>query len=197
MYSGINILLSAYCVILFITNSNGQNIHFGVGGDIVISGWSEEYNNLRSTLSYAIGPVAQYSLRDRLKLGTGILYGPVRTRVKETNKKGYITVSTIQVPIYADYQLVERISVHAGLQPSAILSAKLKIKEGSGKGTHNESDEYASVNFALIFGVMVGVTDNITALFRFDQGLPDIETAHSNLEARTRCFHFGIRYWIR
>lgn len=181
-----------------IATSSAQEIKLGAAGFLASTNWTQEADDAKARAVLGIGGAAQYQIKDMLSVGAELMYSSIGPKIVDDGDglSGRFTIKVIQIPLFASYEVINDLQVHAGLQPAILLSAKAIIEDGPSEGTYDFSDEYGSLNVDFILGGSYDITDKITALLRINAGLIDLETERESRDYKSTGVQIGVRYWF-
>jgi opacity protein-like surface antigen len=181
-----------------ISTSSAQDVKLGAAGFLGTTNWSKEYDDAKTRAVLGIGAAGQYAINDKLSVGAELMYSSVGPSITDDGDgfEGRVAIRTIQIPLFASYEIIDKLEVHAGLQPAAILSVDAHITSGPDEGTYDLSENYGSFNMDFILGGSYDITDNLTGLLRINQGLVDVEKERESRDFKTTGIQLGIRYWF-
>ncbi len=97
----------------------------------------------------------------------------------------------LSIPLLATYAVMPELMVHAGLQPSILLSANQKYDDDK----FDIKDEFSSLDFSLVFGGEYTIQEQIAAGLRLTLGLNDIADGDVG-EARNRVIQLYAIYFF-
>lgn len=113
----------------------------------------------KARIGFVVGAFAEYSLSEKFALTGDVLYSQQGNvlKFKEAKGKEISKYDYINVPILANYYIVEGLAVKAGIQPGFVMSAKWKStdyaeKENNGKGDINKKS-YESFDLSIPVGL--------------------------------------------
>lgn len=179
-----------------VATSSAQDVKLGAAGFLGTTNWTKEYDDAKTRAVLGIGAAGQYSLTDKLNVGAELMFSSIGPKIAD-NGDGYsgrFSIKTIQIPLFASYQVIDKLQVHAGLQPAMILSVNAVLDDEPDK--IDLSENYGSFNMDFILGGSYDITENITALLRVNQGLVDVETERESRDFKSTGIQVGIRYWL-
>lgn len=181
-----------------ITTSSAQDVKLGAAGFLATTNWSKEYNDSKTRAVLGIGAAGQYSLTDKLAVGAELMFSSIGPKIYDNGDgfSGRFSIPTIQLPLFASYQVIDKVQVHAGLQPSILLSVNAIIDDEGDKDKYDLSEDYGSFNMDFILGGSYDITENLTAMLRINQGLIDVETERESRDFKTTGIQLGVRYWL-
>lgn len=189
-------LLAACMIFSCVATSSAQDVKLGAAGFLGTTNWTKEYDDAKTRAVLGIGAAGQYSLTDKLNVGAELMFSSIGPKIAD-NGDGYsgrFSIKTIQIPLFASYQVIDKLQVHAGLQPAMILSVNAVLDDEPDK--IDLSENYGSFNMDFILGGSYDITENITALLRVNQGLVDVETERESRDFKSTGIQVGIRYWL-
>lgn len=185
-------LFSFIFLIAFLPFMICQDLAFGAKLGINFAGWSSNADDVGTRLGWHLGGTATYPLQEALSARGELLFSMQGVRSTDDDIEGRSSQLYLSIPLLADYAITEAASVHAGFQPSFLLSAKQKITEPN-KRTVDVGDEFTSLDFAFVFGGEYQVQEMINVGLRVVLGLSDIIT-YDEGEAKHRVVQLFGRY---
>ena len=192
-------MLFGVCMILSCMSSSfAQDIKLGATGFLGVTNWTKEYNDAKSRAVLGLGASGQYTLTDKLSLGAELIFSSIGPKIDDPEDDffGHFSIKTIQIPLFASYNVVDKLHVQAGFQPALILSVNAIIDNEPNEGKYDLSEDYRSMNMDFILGTAYDITDNITGFLHINQGLIDVETDRETRDFRSTGMQLGVRYWL-
>jgi hypothetical protein len=173
-----------------------QNVKLGVAGFFGTTNWSEKYDDAGTRAVLGLGAAGQYAINDKFSLGAELMYSAIGPTIKDDGDgfSGKVSIPVIQIPLLASYEVMDKLRVHAGLQPAMILSVNAVLDGESDK--IDLSDNYGSFNMDFLIGASYDITEDLTGVFRINQGLVDVETERESRDFKTTGIQLGVRYWL-
>lgn len=117
-----------------------------------------------------------YKLSDPFAITAGALVSMQGTNFKDTDyeKDAKTTLTYLNIPILANYEILPGLAVKAGLQPGFLLSAKSKGKEEFGGGwveyEHSGTEGMKKVDLSIPLGLSYQISDFVIDA-RYNLGL--------------------------
>jgi hypothetical protein len=153
--------------------------------------WGETDNNPKLVLRGSLGFQAERLLSEKFMAGGGIsfalkgtayegdvtYYNSTTFTFEETNVKYTKILSYIDVPLYVKYLASDKLKVLIGLQPSFMLSAKIKNDDNARKAfptlpkTEDAKDYYTPLDLAVLAGPQYQVSDRLAVQLLIVPGL--------------------------
>lgn len=165
------IFLCISCVSL-----TAQSITLGPKAGLNIDSWSSSFTNISSRIAFHLGGFGELEMNDKIGARAELLYSTLGAKTTSPTSPGKIVLSAISIPLLVTFKPAEKIHVHGGLQPSLILNAKSVITSGPNEGTHDNNDDFGSLDVAFILGGEYDITDQVSAGLRFQIGINDMLT---------------------
>ena len=116
----------------------------------------------------AAGAVAEYGVSDKFGVSMGLIYSQQGCKFEKSVGGGKCNMDYLNIPILAQYYVIDGLAIKAGIQPGCLVSAKIKgSKDGSGsiKEHCNKFDvaipiglSYEYQNFVLDARYNIGLT---------------------------------------
>ncbi len=157
-----------------------------------------DYEDSKMKLGLVAGAEFGYQVMDPLAITAGALVSMQGAGVKDHGSMtDYSTTLTyLNVPILANYQIIPGLSVKAGLQPGFLLSAKTKYKVNGEKHDVSGTDGYKKVDFSIPLGLSYEISDFVIDA-RYNLGLTKISDAdHSDHSSKNSVFMLTVGYKI-
>ena len=182
-----------------ITTSSAQDVKLGAAGNLGTTNWSREYNDASTRVVFGLGVAGEYAITEKLNVGAELLYSSIGPKIDDPEDDffGRVSIPNIQIPLFASYEVIDHLRIHAGLQPAFILSVNAVLTNDPYNGEkYDLSENYGSFNMDFILGASYDITDNLAGLLRINQGLVDVETERETRDFKTTGIHLGVRYWL-
>jgi hypothetical protein len=166
-------IITILCLLTYFTiNLSAQEIAFGAKAGLNISSWNTNADDTGARLAYHLGVVGQYPLNEGLSANAELLFSSQGVKSTDNQNPGRSVFNYIGVPLFVGYEITPDISVHGGIQPSFLLSAKTIYTDIN--RDVDIKDEFSGLDFALIFGGEYMVQEQVFAGLRFAFGMNDI-----------------------
>ena len=166
-------------------------------------------DNAKVKVGFTAGAEAEYQLTKQLSLSAGALFsmqGAKSTTVfrevdnttkeiREVDIKNTMEFDYINVPILANYYIIEGLAVKLGIQPGFNIIAKRKRTDGVEKESKNLSDlgvDVKKVDISIPIGVSYEFNDFVVDA-RFNLGLTEVADA---VKSKNRVFQITFGYQI-
>lgn len=166
-------------------------------------------DNAKVKLGFTAGAEAEYQLTKQLSLSAGALFsmqGAKSTTVfrevdnttkeiREVDIKNTMEFDYINVPILANYYIIEGLAVKLGIQPGFNIVAKRKRTDGVDKVSENLKDlgvDVRKVDFSIPIGISYELNDFVVDA-RFNLGLTEVADA---VKSKNRVFQITFGYQI-
>ncbi len=134
----------------------------------------------------AAGAVAEYGVSEKFGVSLGLLYSQQGCKFKVEDEKWNLKLDYLNIPILAQYYVVDGLAIKAGIQPGFLLSAKNdgeKIKEYCNK-----------FDFAIPVGLSYEIS-NLVIDARYNIGLTKIyKKSEADSKANNSVFQFTLGY---
>lgn len=192
-------IFSLACMVLScVATSSAQEVKLGAAGFLASANWTSKASDSKARAVVGLGGAAQYQIKDMLSIGAELMFSSIGPAIIDDGDgfSGRFSLKTIQIPLFASYEVMDKLQVHAGFQPALILSANAIIKNEPKNDKYDLSEDYRSMNMDFILGGSYDITDQITAMLRINQGLVDIETDRESRDFKTTGIQIGVRYWL-
>lgn len=166
-------------------------------------------DNAKVKVGFTAGAEAEYQLTKQLSLSAGALFsmqGAKSTTVfrevdnttkeiREVDIKNTMEFDSINVPILANYYIIEGLAVKLGIQPGFNIVAKRKRTDGVDKVSKNLSDlgvDVRKVDISIPIGVSYEFNDFVVDA-RFNLGLTEVADL---VKSKNRVFQITFGYQI-
>ena len=166
-------------------------------------------DNAKVKVGFTAGAEAEYQLTKQLSLSAGALFsmqGAKSTTVfrevdnttkeiREVDIKNTMEFDYINVPILANYYIIEGLAVKLGIQPGFNIVAKRKRTDGVDKVSKNLSDlgvDVRKVDISIPIGVSYEFNDFVVDA-RFNLGLTEVADL---VKSKNRVFQITFGYQI-
>ncbi len=119
----------------------------------------------------------QFSTKGTVYKGTADYYDPITFNLQTISIKYNKVLGYIDVPLYIKYVASQKLYLVAGLQPSILLSAKIKNDEGAQKAypglpeKEDAKDYYNTFDLALILGPQYEINEKFFVQLLYNAGL--------------------------
>lgn len=119
----------------------------------------------------------QFSTKGTVYKGTADYYDPVTFNLQKIAIKYNKVLGYIDVPLYVKYVASQKLYLVAGLQPSLLLSAKIKNDEGARKAypglpeKEDAKDYYNSFDLAVLLGPQYEINEKFFVQLLYNAGL--------------------------
>ena len=166
-------------------------------------------DNAKVKVGFTAGAEAEYQLTKQLSLSAGALFsmqGAKSTTVfrevdnttkeiREVDIKNTMEFDYINVPILANYYIIEGLAVKLGIQPGFNIVAKRKRTDGVDKVSENLKNlgvDVRKVDFSIPIGISYELNDFVVDA-RFNLGLTEVADA---VKSKNRVFQITFGYQI-
>lgn len=166
-------------------------------------------DNAKVKVGFTAGAEAEYQLTKQLSLSAGALFsmqGAKSTTVfrevdnttkeiREVDIKNTMEFDYINVPILANYYIIEGLAVKLGIQPGFNIVAKRKRTDGVEKESKNLSDlgvDVRKVDISIPIGISYEFNDFVVDA-RFNLGLTEVADL---VKSKNRVFQITFGYQI-
>lgn len=166
-------------------------------------------DNAKVKVGFTAGAEAEYQLTKQLSLSAGALFsmqGAKSTTVfrevdnttkeiREVDIKNTMEFDYINVPILANYYIIEGLAVKLGIQPGFNIIAKRKRTDGVEKESKNLSDlgvDVRKVDISIPIGISYEFNDFVVDA-RFNLGLTEVADL---VKSKNRVFQITFGYQI-
>ena len=166
-------------------------------------------DNAKVKVGFTAGAEAEYQLTKQLSLSAGALFsmqGAKSTTVfrevdnttkeiREVDIKNTMEFDYINVPILANYYIIEGLAVKLGIQPGFNIVAKRKRTDGVDKVSENLKNlgvDVRKVDFSIPIGISYELNDFVVDA-RFNLGLTEVADL---VKSKNRVFQITFGYQI-
>ena len=166
-------------------------------------------DNAKVKVGFTAGAEAEYQLTKQLSLSAGALFSTQGAKsttvfrevdnttkeIREVDIKNTMEFDYINVPILANYYIIEGLAVKLGIQPGFNIIAKRKRTDGVEKESKNLSDlgvDVRKVDISIPIGVSYEFNDFVVDA-RFNLGLTEVADL---VKSKNRVFQITFGYQI-
>ena len=166
-------------------------------------------DNAKVKLGFTAGAEAEYQLTKQLSLSAGAMFSTQGAKsttvfrevdnttkeIREVDIKNTMEFDYINVPILANYYIIEGLAVKLGIQPGFNIVAKRKRTDGVDKVSKNLSDlgvDVRKVDISIPIGVSYEFNDFVVDA-RFNLGLTEVADL---VKSKNRVFQITFGYQI-
>ena len=166
-------------------------------------------DNAKVKLGFTAGAEAEYQLTKQLSLSAGAMFSTQGAKsttvfrevdnttkeIREVDIKNTMEFDYINVPILANYYIIEGLAVKLGIQPGFNIIAKRKRTDGVEKESKNLSDlgvDVRKVDISIPIGVSYEFNDFVVDA-RFNLGLTEVADL---VKSKNRVFQITFGYQI-
>ena len=166
-------------------------------------------DNAKVKVGFTAGAEAEYQLTKQLSLSAGALFSTQGAKsttvfrevdnttkeIREVDIKNTMEFDYINVPILANYYIIEGLAVKLGIQPGFNIIAKRKRTDGVEKESKNLSDlgvDVKKVDISIPIGVSYEFNDFVVDA-RFNLGLTEVADL---VKSKNRVFQITFGYKI-
>ena len=166
-------------------------------------------DNAKVKVGFTAGAEAEYQLTKQLSLSAGAMFSTQGAKsttvfrevdnttkeIREVDIKNTMEFDYINVPILANYYIIEGLAVKLGIQPGFNIVAKRKRTDGVDKVSKNLSDlgvDVRKVDISIPIGVSYEFNDFVVDA-RFNLGLTEVADL---VKSKNRVFQITFGYQI-
>ena len=166
-------------------------------------------DNAKVKVGFTAGAEAEYQLTKQLSLSAGAMFSTQGAKsttvfrevdnttkeIREVDIKNTMEFDYINVPILANYYIIEGLAVKLGIQPGFNIVAKRKRTDGVEKESKNLSDlgvDVRKVDFSIPIGISYELNDFVVDA-RFNLGLTEVADL---VKSKNRVFQITFGYQI-
>lgn len=192
-------ILMAAAVLMTATAASAQ-LRMGVKAGVNVANMSNTKIGTATTKSrvgFTAGVFGEYALCDRFALSADVLYSPQGFihKLKEGKGKSVNKYDYLNVPILANYYIVDGLAVKAGLQPGILLSAKTKISgRDTGNGTFDIKETAEKFDLSLPVGVSYELPVGVQLDLRYAIGMTSVNKIKLNKNQKNGVFSLTAGY---
>lgn len=188
--------------------------------------WGDTDTDPKPVVRFHLGLQADYTLSEKFSLSAGIQYSTKGARYKgdvpyySPEAGGLIILPVvykkrlgyIDVPILANYRLSDAFDVSLGVQPSILVSAKIRNDENAQKAYNlpkkeDARDSYKTFDVAILIGPRYRINERISLQLLYNHGLIKIAhdetydyhtgTAGQDYKVLNRAIKFSVAYTLK
>ena len=166
-------------------------------------------DNAKVKVGFTAGAEAEYQLTKQLSLSAGAMFSTQGAKsttvfrevdnttkeIREVDIKNTMEFDYINVPILANYYIIEGLAVKLGIQPGFNIVAKRKRTDGVEKESKNLSDlgvDVKKVDISIPIGISYELNDFVVDA-RFNLGLTEVADL---VKSKNRVFQITFGYQI-
>ena len=166
-------------------------------------------DNAKVKLGFTAGAEAEYQLTKQLSLSAGAMFSTQGAKsttvfrevdnttkeIREVDIKNTMEFDYINVPILANYYIIEGLAVKLGIQPGFNIVAKRKRTDGVDKVSENLKNlgvDVRKVDFSIPIGISYELNDFVVDA-RFNLGLTEVADL---VKSKNRVFQITFGYQI-
>ncbi len=166
-------------------------------------------DNAKVKVGFTAGAEAEYQLTKQLSLSAGAMFSTQGAKsttvfrevdnttkeIREVDIKNTMEFDYINVPILANYYIIEGLAVKLGIQPGFNIVAKRKRTDGVDKVSKNLSDlgvDVRKVDISIPIGISYELNDFVVDA-RFNLGLTEVADL---VKSKNRVFQITFGYQI-
>ena len=149
-------------------------------------------------LGYFAGVGANIPLNPNLSARTEMRFSKKGSKTEINNIASNTTrLSYIDIPLILQYQIVPKLSIQGGLQPSFLLSANMESEVNGESSDRSVRDIYNGFDLAATLGVSYNINKNLSVQLGYDLGLLNVERQADFREVGNRAIWFGLQYNLK
>lgn len=177
------------------TTSFAQDFGWGVKVGLNVSDMSDLSGSDAKT-GLTAGVFADYRFNDWFAVSGDLLFSRQGTKFKEDGDKTTIKSSYLNIPILANFYVLDDLAFKIGIQPGFMLSAKGKYKSDGQNYSEGISDNFHTVDFVFPVGVSYELFNKIILDARYNIGVANVlkSTDNSNLNVHNNYFTIAVGY---
>ncbi|MDD3108583.1 MAG: porin family protein [Alistipes sp.] len=183
------ILLSMVAFVAMTTASYAQ-LGWGVKAGFNVSGLSGMGQD--SKLGLTAGVFADYRLNGWFGVSADLLFSREGAKWSSDNSSMTQKCNYLNLPILANFFIMEDMAFKVGIQPGVNLSDKIKIKADGHEITNSNTGDFKAFAFAIPVGLSYEFADKIMVDARYNIGVSSI--LNENKEVRTNGFALTVGY---
>ena len=112
-----------------------------------------DLDDSNSKPGFTAGVFADYRFNDWFALSADLLYSREGTTIKSDGYKQTMKSNYLNIPILANFYVLDKLAFKVGVQPGIFLSAKIKDNSSGNDETVSVSDLYKGMDFSFPIGV--------------------------------------------
>ena len=162
-----------FALLLMAGFAQAQSVQFGPKAGFQVSDFTH-VNDVNPALTWFAGAFGQYALPvEGLGLQGELLYSVQGINDADTDiykERGM----NILLPLLVTYEPMDKLNVHAGLQPGFLIRSNLIIEDEAGRETFDRTYKYHRFNMAFLIGAEYEVMEGLNAGLRLNAGMSDL-----------------------
>ena len=174
-----------------------DRIDYGVAGGLNISNIKGEFSfkNSKNRTSFYFGGFAEVPVTGPLGIRSELLYSAVGAKTESLLSDVIWKLSYINIPIMAQYEVLESLNLMTGIQTGVLLSAKSKFESSNPELELSITDEYKTFDFSWVIGAEYRLEMGLGLNIRYNLGLTDTDDT-GFVETKNRVFQIGASFLL-
>ncbi len=144
------------------------------------------------------GVFADYRFNDWFAVSGDLLFSREGAKFKDDGDKVTIKSNYLNIPILANFYVLDDLAFKIGIQPGFMLSGKAKTKTGGQEYSQSITDNFHTVDFAFPVGVSYELFDKIILDARSNIGVANVlkvaDDSNSNVHNNYFTISVGYRF---
>ena len=177
-------------------SSFAQGFGWGVKAGLNISDMSDISGSDAKT-GLTAGVFADYRFNDWFAVSGDLLFSREGTKFKEDGDKLTIKSSYLNIPILANFYVLDNLAFKIGIQPGFLLSGKEKYKSDGSNTSQSITDSFHTVDFAFPVGVSYEFFEKLILDARYNIGVANVLKSADNSNSNIHNNYFTISVGYR
>lgn len=180
-----------------IAKAQFEHVDYGITGGLNISNIEREFgfDDSKNRTSFHFGGFAEVPVTGPLGIRSELLYSAVGAKTKSLLSEVILKFSYINIPIMAQYEVLEGLNLITGIQTGVLLSAKSRLESSNPELEFSITDEYKTFDFSWVIGAEYRMETGLGVNIRYNLGLTDINNTGFG-EAKNRVFQIGASFLL-
>ena len=180
-----------FALLLMAGFAQAQSVHVGPKAGFQVSNFTH-VNDAAAALTWFAGAFGEYELPvENLSAQVELLYSVQGINDADTDiykERG----KNILLPLLAQYKVMDKLKVHAGLQPGFLLRSNLIIDDEAGREKYDRTHKYNRFSMAFLFGADYEVMEGLCAGIRANLGMTPVFDGYK--DQRHTAFQVYVAY---
>lgn len=186
-------MIATVAVCTFASAQNMEGFSWGTKLGFNISNLSNTIGNAK--LGFTGGVFGEYQFPSRFSVTGDLLYSREGSRIRNNSDNKRISkLHYLNIPILANYYVIDGLAVKAGLQPGILLGSRIKIKENG--VVRNGSSNYKTMDISMPIGISYepSFTYNFILDVRYNIGLAKVVNGSTSIRNNFFSLTVGSRF---
>ncbi|TGV03315.1 porin family protein [Flavivirga rizhaonensis] len=183
------LLLCAAIAAFGLSSVNAQGIKLGIKAGANFASLSgDDVDDLDGRTSLHVGAAAKIGISDKFALQPELVYSAQGFSYSEAGFDSTGKLDYINIPVLADFTIIEGLSVQAGPQIGFVINDEEDYDDGETEDIGAES-----IDFGALLGAQFKLENGLFFQARYNLGLSDVI---SDVDAKNNVFSLSVGYFI-